>query len=94
MITRIEAYRYRCFERINVPIGPFAVLVDLKLPDGGFGDALHRVHERWPGIPTIVMTAFGRDEPDTRGAECFHKPFDTTALLGRIEALYREHHRA
>ena len=27
MITRIEAHQYRCFERISVPIGSFAVLV-------------------------------------------------------------------
>jgi hypothetical protein len=27
MITRIEAYRYRCFERLNIPIGSYAVLV-------------------------------------------------------------------
>lgn len=73
---------------------PFAVLVDLKLPDASFGEALHHVHERWPGIPTIVMTAFGRNELLVASTECFHKPFDTAALLGRIEALYRESHRA
>jgi len=72
---------------------PFAVLVDLKLPDASFGESVQRVHERWPGIPTIVMTAFGRDERLASAAECFHKPFDTAALLGRIEALYRENHR-
>ncbi|MDP1919167.1 MAG: response regulator [Myxococcales bacterium] len=71
---------------------PFAVLVDLKLPDAGFGEALQRVHERWPGIPTIVMTAFGGADLLTT-EECFHKPFDTASLLGRIEALYREHQR-
>lgn len=27
MITRIEAYRYRCFERINVSVGNYVVLV-------------------------------------------------------------------
>src|SRR5690606_16827759 len=27
MITRIEAYRYRCFERLNVHAGPYQVLV-------------------------------------------------------------------
>lgn len=71
---------------------PFAVLVDLKLPDAGFGEALQRVHERWPGIPTIVMTAFGSTEVLST-QECFLKPFDTASLLGRIEALYREHQR-
>ncbi len=69
---------------------PFAVLVDLKLPDAGFGEALDRVHERWPGIPTIVMTAFGATQV-VSNQECFHKPFDTARLLSRIEALYLEH---
>jgi two-component system, response regulator PdtaR len=78
----------------NISAKPFAVRVDLKLPDAGFGQALHRVHERWPGIPTIVMTAFGREDHRLAGdAECFHKPFDTADLLGRIETIYREHHR-
>lgn len=27
MITRIEAYRYRCFERLSVPLGAYTVLV-------------------------------------------------------------------
>jgi hypothetical protein len=27
MITRIEAYRYRCFEKLDVPLGPYQVLV-------------------------------------------------------------------
>lgn len=75
----------------RVSARPFAVLVDLKLPDAGFGEALQRVHERWPGIPTIVMTAF-RDEAQAAGAqECFFKPFDTATVLNRLEVLYREY---
>ena len=27
MITRIEAYRYRCFERLDIAVGPYQVLV-------------------------------------------------------------------
>lgn len=80
-------------ELATISARPFAVLVDLKLPDAGFGEALHRVHARWPGIPTIVMTAFARNEQIEHDEECFSKPFDTATLLGRIEALYREHQR-
>lgn len=73
----------------HISARPFAVLVDLKLPDAGFGEALERVQRRWPGVPTIVITAFG-DDAKTAGLELFNKPFDTTRVLSRLEALYAE----
>ncbi len=33
MITRIEAYRYRCFEKLDVTLGPYQVLA----PNGFLG---------------------------------------------------------
>lgn len=88
-LTAVTAADVKELSRVSAR--PFAVLVDLKLPDAGFGEALQRVHERWPGIPTIVMTAF-RDEAQAAGAqECFFKPFDTATVLNRLEALYREY---
>lgn len=74
----------------KVSARPFAVLVDLKLPDAPFGEALHRVHERWPEVPALVMTAFGDEAKATGAREFFHKPFDTTSLMRRIESLYGE----
>ncbi|MCA2979667.1 MAG: response regulator [Myxococcaceae bacterium] len=69
---------------------PFAALVDLKLPDARFGEALAAVTARWPDTPAIVMTAFAHDAPGLGGAECVQKPFDTAALLARLETFYRE----
>lgn len=84
-LTTVPVANMRELEKVSAR--PFAVLVDLKLPDAGFGEALERVQRRWPGVPTIVITAFA-DEARTEGLELFNKPFDTAKVLSRLEALY------
>lgn len=71
-------------------VQPFAALVDLRLPDAAVGAPLDRVHERFPGTPTLVITgvaepAVGEDD------DLFKKPFDTRALVDRLEQLFARH---
>lgn len=86
-LTTVPVTSLRELERVSAR--PFAVLVDLKLPDAGFGEALEQVRRRWPGVPTIVITAFA-DDARTTGVEQINKPFDTARVLNRLEALYAE----
>ena len=67
-------------------VKPLAALVDLRMPGGVDGAAIDRVRERYPHTPIMVVTAL----PDglTDGSlEIFHKPFDTQALVRRLESL-------
>jgi DNA-binding response OmpR family regulator len=67
-------------------VKPLAALVDLRMPGGVDGASIDRVRERYPHTPIMVVTAL----PDglTDGSlEIFHKPFDTQALLRRLESL-------
>jgi two-component system, response regulator PdtaR len=68
-------------------VEPFVALVDLRVPGGGFGESLNRVRSRFPGTPTVVITAYSEE-----GLDCthlFHKPFDTGELVAQVEALYQ-----
>jgi two-component system, response regulator PdtaR len=69
-------------------VEPFAALVDVHLPGGQFGESIDRVQSRFPGTPTLVIAASG--EETCGHLELFRKPFDTGALVERIEALYQE----
>jgi CheY-like chemotaxis protein len=67
-------------------VRPFAALVDLRVPGGPDGEALHRLQSRFPEMPVFVMTAYPdmvslRKSP----AGIFSKPFDTSALLATLE---------
>ncbi len=64
---------------------PFAAVVDLKARGGDFGLALERVRARYPGTPALVIGAFAGAVP---GVEVFERPFDTGALLARLEQLW------
>jgi CheY-like chemotaxis protein len=77
-------------ELADISARPFAALVDLRLPDARFGEALQAVESPWPALPAIVMTAFGQEAQAVGARECVHKPFDTAAVMARLEALYRE----
>jgi two-component system, response regulator PdtaR len=77
-------------ELASISARPFAALVDLRLPDAHFGEALEAVENRWPDTPAIVMTAFEKEAQAVGARECVHKPFDTATVLARLEALYRE----
>lgn len=68
-------------------VRPFVALVDLRLPDVPVGAGLARVQARFPGTPTVVITGV----PDAQvpaGAELYKKPFDTAALVERLEELF------
>jgi CheY-like chemotaxis protein len=76
-LTDVEAFGVR----------PFAALVDLHMPGSKPGAALEQMVRRFPQARTIVITAFSGDAPPS--VECFTKPFDTSVLIDRLEALSR-----
>jgi len=67
-------------------VKPLAALVDLRVPGGVDGAAINRVREVYPNTPIIVVTALPEGLTD-ESLEIFHKPFDTKALLRRLESL-------
>ena len=73
-------------ERLG-PVLPFCALVDLRVPGGPDGEALRRLLEKYPGLPVIVVTGLA-DAPALPHQACFHKPFDTGALLAEVERLH------
>jgi CheY-like chemotaxis protein len=73
-------------ERLGVR--PFAALVDLRLPGGADGEAMRRLHAKFPGLPLIVITAHSDQPAPLPSAALFTKPFDTGALLTAIERLH------
>ncbi|MBF5046003.1 response regulator [Aggregicoccus sp. 17bor-14] len=64
---------------------PFAALVDLRVPGGPDGEALRRVRERFPELPTFVVTAHPEALPHDFGGTVVAKPFDTGKLLAALE---------
>ncbi len=73
-------------ERLG-PVRPFCALVDLRVPGGPDGEALHLLSAKYPGIPAVVITGLA-DVPDVPHVRHFTKPFDTGALLDTVEALH------
>jgi len=67
-------------------VKPFAALVDIRVPGTAEGAALRRVQELFPGTPMLVVTAV-REFVEEPGQEVFRKPFDTAALVARLEVL-------
>jgi len=74
-------------ERLG-PVEPFCALVDLRLPGGPHGEAMRRLAARFPGLPMIVVSAYG-EPPPLPHQGYFSKPFDTPELLAAIERLHR-----
>lgn len=85
-LTVCTASNLREVDQLGVQ--PFAALVDLRVPGGAFAESIDRVRTRFPDTPTLVITAFA--DQDVGCLEMFRKPFDTGALVERIEALYQE----
>jgi CheY-like chemotaxis protein len=75
-------------ERLG-PVRPFAALVDLRVPGGADGEAVHRLEEKYPGIPFVAVTAHPQAAPRHCRA-LFGKPFDTAQLLDAVERLHAE----
>ena len=67
-------------------VQPLAALVDICVPGATDGAALERVSELFPGTPMLVVTA-QRDFEGEQGQDVFHKPFDTSKLVARLQAL-------
>lgn len=73
-------------ERLGVR--PFAALVDLRLPGGADGDAMRRLHAKFPDLPMVVITAHSDQPPPVASVATFEKPFETGALLAAVERLH------
>jgi two-component system, response regulator PdtaR len=74
-------------ERLG-PVQPFCALVDLRIPGGPHGEAMRRLATKFPGLPMIVVTAYGEPPPIPHQGY-FSKPFDTPELLAAVERLHR-----
>jgi CheY-like chemotaxis protein len=74
-------------ERLG-PVQPFCALVDLRIPGGPHGEAMRRLAARFPGLPMIVVSAYGEPPPIPHEGY-FSKPFDTPTLLAAVERLHR-----
>lgn len=68
------------------------VVTDMRMPGMGGVELLQHVHERCPGLPAVVMTAYSRDTTLHRAWEhgilaVLPKPVDVRALLGLVERI-------
>jgi CheY-like chemotaxis protein len=68
---------------------PFVALVDLKVPGCEQGPR-SCVAARFPGTPQLVITAYPEELSRPEEHEVFMKPFDTHALVTRLEQLYAQ----
>lgn len=73
------------------PPTDLVILSDINMPGRSGLELLAEVHERWPAIPVVMITAYG--DPDTEakalglGAAAFlHKPVEFTALKDLVRA--------
>lgn len=65
------------------------VITDVRMPDIDGLDVLRSIHQRWPGLPVIIMTAFDSDavidEAQGHGAlGVLSKPIDFVRLTGMV----------
>jgi DNA-binding NtrC family response regulator len=65
------------------------VITDLRMPFVNGMTLLYAIHEIFPALPVIVLTAFGSPEVKNEclrqgAAEFLEKPLDTAQLLGAI----------
>jgi len=70
-------------------VKPFVALVDLRVPGGPDGAALHRLLERIPELPVLVMSAHPDAIAHSSWPVTFQKPFKTDELLAAVEKLWR-----
>ncbi len=72
-------------------VAPFAALVDLRVTGGPDGEAMRALLARYPGIPTLVMTAHPEGPILAEISHIFVKPFKTAELLNAVEMIYSQH---
>ncbi len=82
--TAVTARSVLDTERLG-EVKPFAALVDLRVPGGPDGEALRRVRERFPTLPTFLVTAHPDALPKDVDVRVMEKPFDTQELLAALE---------
>ncbi len=70
-------------------VKPFVALVDLRMPGGPDGAALHRLLERIPELPVLVMSAHPDALEQASWPVAFPKPFKTGEVLAAVEKLWR-----
>lgn len=86
-LTAVTASSVVETERLG-PVAPFAGLVDLRVTGGPAGEAMRRLASRFPALPLLVITAYAEEEPPVAHEGLFIKPFDTAALLERVDRLH------
>jgi len=73
---------------------PDLLLLDVAMPEMDGFEVLQHVRETHPGLPVIMLTARGSEEDRVRGLrkgadDYVVKPFSTSELLARVEAVLR-----
>ncbi|MBX7115789.1 MAG: response regulator [Myxococcaceae bacterium] len=94
----IEALRHRGFTAVTAAsaldaerlgaLRPFAALIDLRLPNSPAAQAARDLSQKFEGLKVLVMTGFPELRPTFEPAGVYLKPFDTQALLTRLDDLY------
>jgi CheY-like chemotaxis protein len=85
--SAVTAHSVADAERLG-GIKPFAALADLRVPGGRDGEAVERLLQRFPALPTLIVTAHSGATGALAGLEVIRKPFDTGRLLDAVEAIY------
>jgi two-component system, response regulator PdtaR len=85
--TAVTARSVMDTERLG-ELHPFAALVDLRVPGGPDGEALRRVRERFPQLPTFILTAHPDALPHGMDGRLLEKPFDPAELLAALERVH------
>jgi DNA-binding response OmpR family regulator len=70
-------------------LAPFTALVDVRVPGGADGEAIHRLRQRFPSLPLMAVTGHPEGLPALPYHRTFLKPFDTAQLLRELDALHR-----
>ncbi|MEZ5865125.1 MAG: response regulator [Geminicoccaceae bacterium] len=75
----------------TAPPADMVILSDINMPGRSGLELLAEVHERWPAIPVVMITAYGDPDTETRalglGAAAFlHKPVEFAALKALVRS--------
>lgn len=74
---------------------PDLVLMDIRMPVMGGVEALEKIKHLHPGLPVVMMTAYGSEEAlenlrQKGAAMCLTKPFDVEFIKDLLESLRLE----
>ena len=100
LTTILEAQGYEVAVAYDGPSGlaelerhpPHVLLLDYMLPGMDGIEILCEARHRWPGLPVVMITAYGSPELNIRAnkfsvIEVVSKPFDTDHLLEVIDRI-------